>query len=67
MASDFTGAFDPVALTVNGMSPILAIGNHSLARNSSGLWAWGNNNYGQLGVTPGTPSFRAEPATIAGF
>lgn len=62
-----TGAFDPVALTVNGMSPILAIGNHSLARNSSGLWAWGNNNYGQLGVTPGTPSFRAEPATIAGF
>ncbi len=63
-----SGSFDPAALTVNGMSPILAIGNHSLAKTSTGLWAWGNNNYGQLGVAPdNTRNFRAEPQQITGF
>lgn len=65
--SGLTGAFDPVALTVNGMSPILAIGHHSMARTDSGLFAWGNNNYGQLGVTPGSPTYEAKPTKVGGL
>lgn len=36
--------------TLPDIVKIVAIGNHSLARDSSGkLWAWGDNTYGQLG------------------
>jgi alpha-tubulin suppressor-like RCC1 family protein len=62
-----TGAFNPAVLTVDGMSPILAIGHHSLARTDSGLFAWGNNNYGQLGFTPVTPTYSATPTKVSGF
>ncbi|WP_170241888.1 RCC1 domain-containing protein [Geobacter argillaceus] len=67
ITTGISGSFDPALYKVDGMSPILAIGHHSLAKTSAGLFAWGNNNYGQLGVTPGTPTYRAEPAAIAGF
>lgn len=67
LITDITGAFNPAVLTVNGMSPILAVGHHSMARTDGGLFAWGNNNFGQLGVEPKTPTYRAEPDTVPGF
>ena len=76
IANDFNDKFTPVqvqgvlgvfgnaALTVDGVQPILAVGYHSLARTSSGLWAWGKNDYGQLGVTPVIPSYLAVPRLV---
>jgi len=64
---DIPGAFNPAVLTVNGMSPILAIGHHSMARTDSGLFAWGNNNYGQLGFTPESPTYKATPTKVDGL
>lgn len=66
--SGLTGAFDPLLYRVDGMSPILAIGHHSLAKTSLGLFTWGNNNYGQLGIAPEVgKTYRAEPNQVTGF
>ena len=47
--------FDGNILT--GVTKIIAIGNHSLAVDSSGhLWAWGENTFGQLGNGTSTSS-----------
>lgn len=67
LITDITGAFNPAVLTVNGMSPILAVGHHSMARTDSGLFAWGNNNFGQLGFTPGSPTYEAKPTKVDGL
>ena len=67
ITTGISGSFDPALYKVDGMSPILAIGHHSLARTDSGLFAWGNNNYGQLGFTPGTPTYSATPTKVSGF
>jgi alpha-tubulin suppressor-like RCC1 family protein len=57
-----------MALTVDGLHPILAVGHHSLARTSAGLWAWGSNNYNQLGfVTSAFPFFLTAPKLVSGL
>ncbi len=66
--SGLTGAFDVVLRTVDGRNPILAVGHHSMARTSEGLWAWGNNNYNQLGfVISAFPFYLTAPKLVSGL
>lgn len=58
------GTFDST-VQVDGLSPILAIGHHSLAFQGKQLKAWGYNVYGQLG--DGTTSDRNSPVGVSGF
>lgn len=56
--------------TVDGVSPILAAGHHTLARQSDGtLWAWGDNAYSQLGFAPPTnlDTFSSKPIRVNGM
>jgi alpha-tubulin suppressor-like RCC1 family protein len=56
------------SLTVDGLHPVVAVGDHSLARTSNGLWAWGNNNYNQLGYqTKAYPYYNAVPTRVGGM
>jgi alpha-tubulin suppressor-like RCC1 family protein len=49
-----------------GMTAIAAGGGHSLARKSDGtVWAWGGNNYGQLGIGSTTDS--STPVQVTGL
>ena len=54
---------------VSGLSGVIAIAAgeyHSLALKSNGtVWAWGRNNYGQLGI--GTISDKKTPAQVSGL
>lgn len=58
------GTFDST-VQVDGLSPILAIGHHSLAFQGRELKAWGSNVYGQLG--DGTTTDRNSPVRVSGF
>lgn len=58
------GTFDST-VQVDGLSPILAIGHHSLAFRDKKLHAWGKNVYGQLG--DGTATDRSIPVAVIGF
>lgn len=58
------GTFDST-VQVDGLSPILAIGHHSLAFKDKKLHAWGKNVYGQLG--DGTAADRNAPVAVRGF
>jgi len=63
----FTAALITSPFTVDGVSPILAAGHHTLARKSDGkLYAWGDNAYGQLGFAPPTnlDTFRSTPQPV---
>ena len=64
---DFAAALITSPFTVDGVSPILAVGHHSLARQSDGkLYAWGDNAYGQLGFAPPSnlDTFRTTPQPV---
>jgi alpha-tubulin suppressor-like RCC1 family protein len=58
--------FDTTA-KIDGVSPILAIGHHNLARRKSDgkLVAWGQNTNGQLG--DGTTTDSSTPVAVTGF
>lgn len=56
-----------VASTVDGVSPIAAIGLHSLARSGTKLKAWGYNAYGQLGNGSKTTSPTSTPVDVTGY
>lgn len=58
------GTFDSAVL-VDGLSPILAIGHHSLAFLGNQLRAWGYNVHGQLG--DGTTTDRSTPTPVKNF
>ncbi|MCL2143112.1 MAG: fibronectin type III domain-containing protein, partial [Methanomassiliicoccaceae archaeon] len=64
-----TGADKSLPTQVSGLTDVIAIGagrNHSLAVKSDGtVWAWGYNNYGQLG--DGTTANRNEPVQVSGL
>ena len=61
--ANLTGTFDSL-LTVDGRQPIVAVGRHSIVRTSTGLWTWGDDTFGQLGFTPGTPPYQATPHQV---
>ncbi len=66
----FTAALITSPFTVDGVSPILAAGHHTLARKADGtLYAWGDNAYGQLGFAPPTnlDTFRPTPQLVNGM
>jgi alpha-tubulin suppressor-like RCC1 family protein len=44
-----TQRLSPVASSLTGVTAIASEWNHSLAIKSGGVWAWGDNAYGQLG------------------
>lgn len=58
------GTFDST-LQIDGLSPILAIGHHSLAFQGRHLKAWGDNGSGQLGNGSSTNS--STPVAVTGF
>lgn len=63
----FTAALITSPFTVDGVSPILAVGHHNLARQSDGkLYAWGDNSYGQLGFPPpnNLDTFKTTPQPV---
>jgi alpha-tubulin suppressor-like RCC1 family protein len=70
-----TPVFSPVPVLkkdgsyLENISMIIAIGNHSLAVDSSGqLWTWGNDGYGQLGIGDiGTDTTRSYATMVPGF
>jgi len=49
----------------SSMTAIAGGGEHSLAIQNGGLWAWGNNGYGQLG--DGTTTNRNVPVQVSGL
>ena len=63
----FTGRTTPaLVIGLAGIADIRAGGEHSLARKADGsVWAWGNNNLGQLG--DGTTAERLTPVQVNGL
>jgi alpha-tubulin suppressor-like RCC1 family protein len=62
-----TSRLSPVTVVggITTWSQLSAGGTHSLGRTSAGvLYAWGANNYGQLGIN--TTSGRSSPVTVVG-
>lgn len=61
---------NPTPLRVQGIDQVRAIGagsRYSLAVRSDGtVWAWGSNEYGQLGVPTGNQINRAAPGQVPG-
>ena len=62
-----TDRLSPVALTgqmSSGVTAIAGKGSHNIALKNGGVWAWGNNYYGQLG--DGTTTYRNSPVALTG-
>ena len=54
------------ATAISGVTQIAQGGGHTLARRADGtVWAWGQNNYGQLG--DGTTASRTVPGPVPGL
>ncbi|MBI1921500.1 MAG: hypothetical protein HYS23_10540 [Geobacter sp.] len=58
---------DTSGLTIDGVSRIMAVGLHSLARSGGKLKAWGYNAYGQLGNGTKTTSPTSTPVNVTGY
>jgi alpha-tubulin suppressor-like RCC1 family protein len=71
LGSGFTASYSSVAEQVSGISGVIAVAagqDHTLALKSDGtVWAWGENNHGQLGNTDlvGTASYSNVPIQVS--
>ncbi len=71
LGSGFTASYSSVAEEVSGISGVIAVAageDHTLALKSDGtVWAWGENNHGQLGNVDlvGTASYSNVPIQVS--